>query len=57
LSRVELSAWQGIDIPRQWDHPDRPADPEPDAQLFDFAQRARRALQVWERCLSYLHSP
>ena len=48
LSRVELSAWQGIDIPRQWDHPDRPPDPKPDAQLFDFAQRARRALQVWE---------
>lgn len=56
LTAVELSAWQGIDLPREWDNPDRPADPDPEDQLVDFAGRVRRALQVWEQCLPYLHS-
>ena len=55
LTGVELSAWQGIDLPRQWDNPDRPPDRRPDAQLTDFAGRVRRALQEWEDCLRYLH--
>ena len=57
LTRVELSAWQGIDLPRQWDNPDREPDPWPEAQLADFAGRARQALLVWEDCLGRLHSP
>jgi len=57
LTRVELSAWQGIDLPRQWDNPDREPDPWPEAQLADFAGRARQALLVWEDCLGHLHSP
>ncbi|MCQ3978131.1 MAG: hypothetical protein DPW09_32295 [Anaerolineae bacterium] len=56
LTGVELSAWQSIDLPREWDNPDRPVDPDPDAQLFDFTERVRRALQAWEQCLPYLHS-
>ena len=55
LTGVELSAWQGIDLPRQWDNPDRPPDGWPDAQLADFASRLRQALREWEDCLGYFH--
>ena len=54
LTCVELSAWQGIDLPRQWDNPDREPDPPPGAQLADFAERVYHALQEWEVCLKYL---
>jgi hypothetical protein len=57
LTRVELSAWQGINLPRQWDNPDQLPDPEPDGQLIDFAARVHQALQAWERCLPYLQTP
>jgi len=57
LTRVELSAWQGIDLPRRWDNPDREPDPWPEAQLADFAGRVRGALLVWGDCLGHLHSP
>ncbi|MFQ5344042.1 MAG: hypothetical protein ACE5F6_21070 [Anaerolineae bacterium] len=57
LTGVELSAWQRIDLPRQWDDPDREQDPEPDAQLVDFAGRMRDALQVWEDSLRHLQPP
>ena len=55
LTGVELPAWQGIGLPRQWDNPDRPRDDWPDVQLADFAGRLYRALQEWEECLEYLH--
>jgi hypothetical protein len=54
LMGVELSAWQGINLPRQWDDPERPADPDPYDQLADFAVRLRQTLQVWKHSLSYL---
>jgi hypothetical protein len=54
LTRVELSAWQGIDLPRQWNNSDREPDPPPEAQLADFAERVYHALQEWEVCLKYL---
>ena len=57
LTGVELSAWQGIDLPRQWNNPDRELDPWPDSQLADFAGRVHEALLVWEECLGYLHLP
>jgi hypothetical protein len=57
LTRVELSAWQGIDLPRQWDNPDREPDPGPESQLADLAGRVRRALRAWEGCLRYLRLP
>jgi hypothetical protein len=50
LSGVELSAWQSVDLPRNWD-PDRPLDPDPDKQLFDFADWVRQALQTCEQWL------
>jgi hypothetical protein len=57
LIGVELSAWQGIKLPRQWDNPDREWDAAPDAQLADFAGRVRQALETWEKSLEHLQSP
>jgi hypothetical protein len=57
LTRVELSAWQGIGLSRQWDNSDREPDPWPQAQLADLAGRVSRALQAWEECLRYLRLP
>ena len=55
LAGVYLPAWQGIDLPRQWDNSDREPDDRPDDDLADFAARVRRALQEWEECLGCLH--
>lgn len=55
LTGVGLPAWEGIDLPRQWDNPDRPPDDWPDVQLADFAFRLRRALEAWEDCLEHLY--
>jgi hypothetical protein len=55
LTGVYLPAWQGIDLPRQWDNSDREPDDWPDDDLADFAARVRRALQEWEECLGCLH--
>ncbi len=54
LSGVYLSAWQGIDLPREWDDPDREPDDWPEEALADFASRVRQALQEWEDCLKIL---
>jgi hypothetical protein len=48
-----MKTWQGITLPRQWDDPEK-ADPNPDQQLFQFAMRIRRALEVWQESLVYL---
>jgi hypothetical protein len=57
LTRLELSAWQGIKLPRQWDSPDRDVDDDPDEQLADLATRVRRALEEWEITLQHLQVP
>lgn len=57
LTRVELSAWQRIDLPRQWDDPERERDDDPDAQLADFAGRVHEALIEWGACVRHLQSP
>jgi hypothetical protein len=54
LTKVTLSAWQGINLPRHWDDPDREPDGEPDDQLVDLAKRVWQALQAWEHSLRYL---
>ncbi len=54
LTGVHLSAWQGIDLPRQWSNSDREPDPWPDEQLAGFMDRVHEALEKWEGCLKYL---
>jgi hypothetical protein len=54
LTAVQVSAWEGVTLPRQWDDPDRGYDEEPDEQLADLFRRIARALQVWEAGLDDL---
>jgi hypothetical protein len=55
LTRVELSAWQGIYLPRQWDDPERTWDEGWDHQAMDdFARRVAGALREWEDSLQHL---
>jgi len=55
LAAVELPAWQGVILPRQWDNPDRAWEDElPDEQLTDLFQRLAQALQAWEASLRHL---
>jgi hypothetical protein len=57
LAAVELPAWQGIILPRQWDNADRAWNEEaPDEQLSDLFQRVARALQIWEASLHDLQA-
>ncbi|MFH0899148.1 MAG: hypothetical protein V2A73_00825 [Pseudomonadota bacterium] len=55
LLGVQLSAWQGINLPRQWDSPKRRNDEEgPEAELEAFAKRMRAALDTWSKSLKAL---
>lgn len=54
LTGVEISAWLGIDLPRQWDDPEREPDEPPDEQLANLAQRIYIALGEWQQCLRHL---
>lgn len=56
LTGVHLSAWQGIDLPRQWSNSDREPDGWPEDDLADFLDRVHQALKEWEECLKYLTS-
>jgi hypothetical protein len=54
LTGVSLPAWQGIDLSRQWDDPDREPDFGTESQLADFCDRLSRALKEWAHCLQHL---
>ena len=54
LVAVQIAAWEGVTLPRQWDKPDRGYDEEPDEQLADLLGRVGQALQVWEESLKHL---
>ncbi len=54
LAGVYLAAWQGVDLPRQWDDPDREPDDWPEQTLAEFTHRVRQALHEWEGCLKIL---
>jgi len=54
LAAIQVAAWEGVTLPRQWDNPDRGYDEEPDEQLADLLGRVARALQVWEESLEHL---
>lgn len=56
LTGVELPSWQGIELPRQWDNPDRPQDKDTEEQLESLFEWVRASLQVWAECLPYLES-
>jgi hypothetical protein len=47
LESLTVSAFQGIDLPRQWDDPERPRDDDPGAPLTAMFQRVKAALAAW----------
>ena len=54
LAAVQVTAWEGVTVPRQWDNPDRVYDEKPDDQLADLLGRIAQALQVWDESLKHL---
>ena len=54
LTGVKLSAWEGIDLPRQWDDPDREQDEDPYERLADFVERVWDAMDEWNQSLVHL---
>ncbi len=56
LAAVQVSAWEGIILPRQWDNPERGYEEEPDEQLADLLSRVAQALQVWKESLHHFQN-
>jgi hypothetical protein len=54
LTGVNLSAWEGINLPRQWDDPNREPDEDPYDQLADFVERVLEAMDEWNQSLVHL---
>lgn len=53
LESVTFKAWQLIKLPRQWDDP-RKSDPYPEDELYDFANRIAKGMNVLENSLARL---
>jgi hypothetical protein len=54
LTGVRLSAWEGIDLPRQWDDPAREQDEGTYDELADFFKRVWQAMHEWNQSLVHL---
>lgn len=54
LESITVHAFQGIDLPRRWDHPDREPDDEPHEQLAAMFRRVKAALHAWGEVMDHL---
>jgi hypothetical protein len=54
LESIQLSAWQAIELPRQWDDPEREPDEQPHRQLGEMFARVRSALHAWMEVMDHL---
>jgi len=54
LRSVSVSAWQGVDLPRQWDDPSRDRDPDPRAALDAMFERVASAMHLWTELTDHL---
>jgi hypothetical protein len=54
LESIELSAWQAIELPRQWDDSGREPDEHPHRQLCEMFARVRSALHAWTEVMDHL---
>ena len=54
LTGVELEAWRMIELPRAWDDPALPRDPDPEPQIAALARDVSNALDVWAAALRTL---
>lgn len=57
LEEVEVKAFQGIDLPRQWDDPDRHDDVDVEGQLDRLFARVRAASFAWGEMVDHLLPP
>jgi len=53
LQGVEVKAWRGIYLARQWDDPEK-WDEEPDEPLYNFAAQLKQVLSFWQESLVLL---
>lgn len=53
LQSVRLKAWQGINLPRQWDDPAK-VDLDPETWLFELAGQIQQAFELWMESLELL---
>jgi len=54
LEQVRLAAFQAIDLPRQWDDPDRDDDADPYEQLAEMFERVEAGLHAWGEVADHL---
>jgi hypothetical protein len=54
LQRVDLEAFQIINLPRRWDVPDRKPDERPDRHLDAMFARVKASLHAWTEALDHL---
>ena len=54
LSGVHMAGFRLVTLPRQWDHPDRSEETNPDEQLLALFQRLKQAVDSWQESLKEL---
>jgi hypothetical protein len=54
LEAISLSAFQVIELPRQWDDPEREPDDDPREQLVAMFRRVKAALYAWGEVMDHL---
>ncbi len=54
LEEIRIAAFQGVDVSRQWDDPQREPDEDPDAALVALFERVRAALHAWGETTDHL---
>lgn len=54
LNAITVRAFQGLDLPRRWDDPDREPDEGPHEELTAMFQRLRTALYAWGEVMDNL---
>jgi hypothetical protein len=54
LESITVSAFQGIDLPRNWDDSEREPDDDPYDQLKAMFERVRAALYAWGEVMDHL---
>ena len=54
LDCVAVRAFQLVQLPRQWDDPDRPEEPGPERELEAMAKRVKASLNGWTQALDHL---
>jgi len=54
LEKVEVEAWQAIELSRIWSDSEKRADPPPDRKLRVLFARVRAASFAWKEALDHL---